>query len=141
MPCECRLKAHNATGYSLAGEGDLMFEVRRKISARVQAAADLDEQSPTRGFAQVVGMDTEPTQLSRTHDSSFVDKGNSRFMDRRVVAKWEPQKRGVTEACTGDCSINLDSRKGRHIRISHKNLGTVWGTTVPKREFLTRKRG
>jgi hypothetical protein len=66
VPGECRLKAHNAAGYSLAGEGDLMFEVRGKISTGVQPAADLDEQSLTCGFAQVVGMHTERIQLSRT---------------------------------------------------------------------------
>ena len=36
-----------------------MFEVQGKISASVQTAADLDEQSLDCRFAQVVGMDTE----------------------------------------------------------------------------------
>ena len=76
VPGECRLKAYNAVGYSLARERDLMFEVRGKLSAGVQTAADLDEQSLTCGFAQVVGMDTERIQLSRTHDSPILDKGN-----------------------------------------------------------------
>jgi hypothetical protein len=76
VPGECRLKTHNAMGYSLAGEGDLMFEVRGKLSAGVQTAADLDEQSLTCGFAQVVRMDTERIQLARTHDGPFLDKGN-----------------------------------------------------------------
>jgi hypothetical protein len=76
VPGECRLEAHNAVGYSLAREGDLMFEVRGKISAGVETAADPDEQSPTCGFAKVVGMDTERIQLSRTHDSPFLDKRN-----------------------------------------------------------------
>ena len=48
VPGECRLKAHNTVGYSQAREGDLMFEIRRKISAGIQTAADLDEQSPAR---------------------------------------------------------------------------------------------
>jgi hypothetical protein len=76
VPGECRLKAHNAVGYSQAREGDLMFEVRGKISAGVQTAADLDEESLTCGFAQVVGMHTELIQLARTHDSPFLDNRN-----------------------------------------------------------------
>ena len=76
VPGECRLKAHNAVGYSLAREGDLMFEVRGKISAGVQTAADLDEESVTCCSAQVVGMDTERIQFSRTHDSPFLDNRN-----------------------------------------------------------------
>jgi hypothetical protein len=47
----------------------------------------------------------------------------------------------VTEACIGDCSINLDSRKGRHIKIGPKNWGTVWGTIVPKHGFFDPKTG
>ena len=76
VPGECRLKAHNATGYSQAREFDLMFEVRRKISAGVETPADLDEQSLTCGFAQVVGMETERIQFSRTHGSPFLDNRN-----------------------------------------------------------------
>jgi hypothetical protein len=76
VPGERRLKTHNAMGYSLAGEGEFMFEVRGKISARVQPAADLDQQSLACGFAQVVGMDTERIQLARTHDSPFLDNRN-----------------------------------------------------------------
>jgi hypothetical protein len=37
VPGECRLKAHDTVGYSQASESDLMFEVRGKISAGVQA--------------------------------------------------------------------------------------------------------
>jgi hypothetical protein len=76
VPSERRLKTHNAMGYSLAGEGDFMFEVRGKISTGVQPAADLDEQSLACGFAQVVGMDTERIQLARTHDRPVLDDRN-----------------------------------------------------------------
>jgi hypothetical protein len=76
VPGECRLKAHNTVGYSQAREGELMFEIRGKISAGIQTAADLDEQSPARGFAPVVGMDTKRIQLARAHDSPFLDNRN-----------------------------------------------------------------
>jgi hypothetical protein len=76
VPGECRLETHNAVGYSQARESDLMFKGRGKILAGVKAAADLNEQSLTCGFAQVVGMDTERIQFSRTHDSPFLDNRN-----------------------------------------------------------------
>jgi hypothetical protein len=92
VPGECRLKAHNAEGYSLAGEGDLMFEVRGKISAGVQTAADLDEQSLTCGFARSWGWTPKGyNSLART-TARFSTIETSRFMDSRVVAKSEPQK-------------------------------------------------
>jgi hypothetical protein len=78
-------------GHSQAREGDFMFEIRGKISAGIQTAADLDEQSPARGFAQVVGMDTKRIQLART-TARFSTIETSRFMDSRVFAKWEPPK-------------------------------------------------
>jgi len=63
-------------------------------------------------------------------------------MDDRVVAKSEaPKKDAITEACIGDCSTNLDLRKGRHIKIGLKIWGTVWGTTVPEHEFFDPKTG
>jgi hypothetical protein len=101
-------------GYSLAGEGDLMFEVRGKLSAGVQAAADLDEQSLTRGFAQVVGMDTERIQLSRTRGSPFLDNRNEPLHGQSRCCQVGASKTKCRYPC--DCSTNLDSRKGRHIK-------------------------
>jgi hypothetical protein len=76
VPRECRWKAHSAVGYSLTREDDLMFEVREIISAGEETAADLDERSLTCRFAQILGMDAGRTQLSRTHDSPFLDNRN-----------------------------------------------------------------
>jgi hypothetical protein len=143
VPGECRLKAHNTVGYSQAREGDFMFEIRGKISAGIQTAADLDEQSPARGFAQVVGMDTKRIQLARSHDSPFLDNRNEPLHGQSCFCQVEAPKdaAAVTEACAGDFSINLDSRKGRHIKIRPKNWGTVWGTIVPKHELFDPKTG
>lgn len=61
-------------------------------------------------------------------------------MDRRVVAKLEaPKKAADTDGCIGDCSTNIGSRKGRHIKIEFKIWGTVWGTTVPEDGFFDPK--
>jgi hypothetical protein len=87
-------------------------------------------------------MDTERIQLARTHDSPFVDKGNQPLHGQPCCCQMRtPKIAAVSEACTDDCSIKLDSRKGRHIKISHINWGTVWGTTVPEHEFFDPKTG
>lgn len=119
-----------------------MFEVRGKISAGVQTAADPDEQSPACSFAQVVGMDTERIQLTRTHDSPFLDNRNELLHGQSCCCQVKAPKpsccyRGVHR----DRSTNLGSRKGRHIKIGSKILGTVWGTTVPEHEFFDPKTG
>ena len=72
-------------GQSLAREPDLMFEVRGKISAGVQTAGNLDEQSLTCRFAQVMGMDTERIQISRTHDGPFLDNRNELFHGQSCI--------------------------------------------------------
>jgi hypothetical protein len=119
-----------------------MFEVRGKISAGVQTAGNLDEQSLTCRFAQVMGMDTERIQISRTHDGPFLDNRNELFHGQSWFCHVEsPKKAAVTETCIGDCSTNLDSRKGRHIKSGSKIWGTVWGTTVPEQGFFTPKMG
>src|SRR5882672_6499320 len=119
-----------------------MFEVRGKLSAGVQTAADLDEQSLACGFAQVVGMDTERIQFSRTHDSPFLDNRNEPLHGQSCCCQVETSRKAVvTDACTSDCSTNLDSRKGRHIKIRPKKWGTVWGTTVPEHDVFDPKAG
>jgi hypothetical protein len=81
-----------------------MFEVRGKLSAGVQTAANLDEQSLSCGFAQVVGMGTEPIQFSRTHDSPFLDSRNEPIHGQTCCCQVEASKKAaVTEACIGDC--------------------------------------
>jgi hypothetical protein len=134
------LKADNAVGYSLAPEGDLMFEVRGKFSARVRPRPILTSSPRLAALLRSWGWTPNGyNSLARTI-ARFSTIETSRFMDNRVVAKVEAPK---TRCCYRgrDCSTNLDSRKGRHIKIGSKIWGTVWGTTVPEHQFFDPKMG
>ena len=90
VPGECRLKAHNTVGYSQAREGDFMFEIRGKIFAGIQTAADLDEQSPAR-LCSGRG-DGHQTDTARSHDSPFLDNRNGPLHGQSCFCQVEPLK-------------------------------------------------
>jgi hypothetical protein len=94
VPGERRFEAHDAVRYSHACEDKLMFEIRRKALAGVETPADLDQQSLTGGPTQVFRMDTERIQLTRTHDSSFLDNRNEPLDGQSCCRQVEAPKKG-----------------------------------------------
>jgi hypothetical protein len=143
VPDECRLKAHNTVGYSQAREGDLMFEIRGKISAGIQTAADLDEQSPARGFAQVVGMDTKRIQLARTHDSPFLDNRNEPLHGQSCCCQVGAPKTKLLSPRPALAIVPQISIRGKvGILKSGLKIGEQFGEQLfPNTSCLTRKRG
>jgi hypothetical protein len=142
MPGECRLKAHNAVGYSQARESDLMFKGRGKILAGVQTPADLDEQSLTCRFAQVVGMYTERIQLSRTHDSPFLDNRNEPLHGQSCRCQVEaPKKLPLPRRASAIVPQILIRGKVGILKLGLK-FGEQFGEQLcPNTSFLTRKQG